>query len=342
MKLENKINKLYNLSIIKNTISWQAAINPNLDLYKAEEISSNNYNKYVMKFLMTEKKHPISKQLSKSFIDPKLSLKQLKIKQKLWNKYLELRKTKSNADNEYYHLLYDMINIVKDISKQYNRPAYYSNDGSLGDFKKIFNIVEKMAYISKNKIDQLSKNKIDQLSKEERYNIFSQRVFNKEEVKKYSKSFDNIECTFSNKNGSFMTHINKNLAFIHIKENDEVGNHEFLSSVSHEIGHALYQIEVLNNTLCTGIFGDFISLSLHESSSILNEISCSGLIYNITDYKKMYRLGSHKLYYIIHLYIRMKIEKEILYNDRFTVFGIPILWNELCLEFFGQEPENDF
>ena len=138
-----------------------------------------------------------------------------------------------------------------------------------------------------------------------------------------------------------MTAIDKNTSRIHISENKK-DLFDTDSSVKHEMGHALYQNRILSKNTEIGKIGHCISLSLHESSSIIHEISLAGIDYNVRDrVVNLYRLGTDKVHYIIHIYIRMKLEK-MLFDGDITVRQLPEKWDDLVEEYIGIRPNNQW
>lgn len=330
--LEKSIQKLYKQSVIRNIIGWNVAVSPTDDSYLAEQEVEETYLKTKNQFIKQFKEHAITKKFLKTHFPMKMEKEMLFLKQNVWKKYLELRKNKSNADEEYYQLFEKMVKHIKKMLNYKQCTAMELNDGTLGTPKEIMYVLENMANISK---DVLNKSLQLNGKKKDFYHIPLVHVF------AYLDTFKDIDYIYSNKNGSFMTFLDKDNARIHIKKDETKNGYEIASSITHEVGHALYQNKILNKNLITGQFGGNVSLSLHESSSILNEISCTGLKLEITDENALYRLGSHKLYYIIHLYIRLKIEDMIL-NQNLNPRNIGSEWNKLVKEYIGLEPKNDF
>ena len=162
-----------------------------------------------------------------------------------------------------------------------------------------------------------------------------------ESITRYIDKFKDIEYKISKKNGSFMTQLTKDDSRIHILENfDDM--HDVASSVYHECGHGLYQTRILNQKTQIGQLGDCVSLSLHESSSILFENALSGFDFNVRQSKNnLYRLSTDRIHYIIHIYIRLKIE-DMLLNDKIKAKDISKVWNSLVEEYIGIKPENDW
>lgn len=325
-------DKLYNLAISKNLISWNVAINQTEDSYLAESFANEQYLKAIKKYIKHYPNDIEANFFKKTDIPIEYETKRFKLKQLVWKKYLKLRETKSNADDEYYELFEKLVNINKEICTLFNVSPMYFIDGALGSENDILNIVQYMANVSKDKLNELKP-----LPTESSLNKLK---FTLMDTFRYLDEFKSIQYVHSTKNGSFMTPIDKDNSFIHIKK-DERDVHEICSSITHEVGHALYQNLILNkhNKVCH--FGEMLSISLHESSSILNEISCSGLQYQVNNKNALYRLGSHKLYYIIHIYIRLQIE-HMLFNENLNVRDIPKVWNELVKEYIGIEPKIDF
>lgn len=152
--------------------------------------------------------------------------------------------------------------------------------------------------------------------------------------------FKNISMYTSENNGSFMIPADATNARVHIKMKDsEV---EKSRSIFHEYGHGIYQANILSTTYA-GRLGLHLSLSLHESSAIFAEIALGGIdnAFNKNHHSNLFRLGSDKLHYIIHVYIRMIIEDQ-LFSGEIVAKDIPSRWNELMVEYVGMAPENNW
>jgi Zn-dependent M32 family carboxypeptidase len=92
-----------------------------------------------------------------------------------------------------------------------------------------------------------------------------------------------------------------------------------------------------------GKIGGMLSISLHESSSIFHEMVLGNINFNIDPSARynVRRLGADRLHYILHIYIRTKIEHEIFVNN-LTARQIPDLWNSLMKEYIGLVPQDEW
>lgn len=324
---------LYNKSVIKNIVSWNVSTEPTDDSYKAEEITTLDYLSSINKFINDNPDDIVSKHLKQNIFSEELEHKAIVIEQNLWKKYQDLKKSKSEPDDEYFDLFDSMVSIIKAKMKEKswkeNELTYFS-DRQLGNPDEIISLVKEMAEISKNFIKNKPSNLVSKLPD-----------FKMDTLINYMESFEDIGYKISDKNGSFMTSMDKNNSRIHISKNKKC-IYDTASSITHEVGHALYQNRILNKNTLVGALGDMISLSLHESSSIFNEIALSGIDYDVTkNSNNLYRLGSDKIHYIIHIYIRMKVE-ELLFSNVIKSRDIPSVWNSLMLEYTGLEPSNSW
>jgi len=154
LQLDEKedIQKLYKLSVIKNIVGWNVAIDPTEDSYLAEQESENNFLKAKNSFMKKYKEHTITKQFKKTYFPLKMENDKIEFRQILWKKYLDLRKSKSNADEEYFIAFENIVNHTKLMLNKKKTNAMSLNDGSLGTQKEIMYVIEKMAKISKEKL----------------------------------------------------------------------------------------------------------------------------------------------------------------------------------------------
>lgn len=326
-------NSLYQTSVIKNIIDWNVSTEPTEDSYLVQEKSNTDFNESLKAFIKENPEHPISVYNKNLIFSPELELKKTQVSQKLWKKYLSMKKDKLPVDDEYFNLFDDMVSVTKEMLLEKNlRPIdlMIFNDNKLGKPEFVLSVVEKMAAISKDFIKAKPNNSVHDM-----------KNFNIEELIKYVEAFKDIDYKISDKNGSFMTPLDKDNSRIHIAKNKK-DLFDSASSITHEVGHALYQNRVLNKNTEIGKIGQCVSLSLHESSSIIHEIALSGINFNVEDSNKnFYRLGTDKVHYIIHIYIRMKVE-SMLFNGEIKAKEITNVWNSLVNEYMGMTPANDW
>lgn len=339
MSGENKINSslenLYNQAVIKNLVSWNTATNPTDDSYKAEEIVSMQFTNQLKSFVESNPEHPVSLFNKGLIFSEELEEEKLQISQNLWKKYQAMKKTKALVDQEYLDLFDSMVAVTKKALNEKGLSAnqlMFFNDSKLGKPEFILSVVEEMANISKEFIKTKPKNAVKPINFDS---------FSLEKLIAFMEQFSDVDFKISDKNGSFMTSIDKDHSAIHISKNKK-DMFDMSSSVTHEMGHALYQNRLLNKNTEIGKLGQCISLSLHESSSIIHEISLSGIDFNVRErVDNLYRLGTDKVHYIIHIYIRMKIE-EMLFTDQITAKDVSGVWNALVEEYIGIKPNNDW
>lgn len=324
---------LYNKAVISNIVGWDVGVNPTPDGYKAEELTKLDYLSSLKSFIETNPEHIVSIYKKDSLFSDEIEQKSIQAQQKLYIKYKELKKNKQAPDDEYFALFDDMVNVVKLKMKEKNwapKEIVFFNDKNLGSPEDIIGLVSEMANASKDFLKNKPKNAIHR-----------RLSFTMKGLTDYIDSFEDISYHIGYNNGSFMTALDKDNSRIHIARNKK-NIQDTAASITHEVGHALYQNRVLNKNTTVGKLGDSISLSLHESSSIFNEISLSGLDFEISnDKKNLFRLGSDKIHYIIHIYIRMKIE-EMLFTDQITAKDISGVWNSMITEYTGLTPKNDW
>lgn len=138
-----------------------------------------------------------------------------------------------------------------------------------------------------------------------------------------------------------------------------------LSSTMHEVGHALYELNLPSEWEGTP-FQEALSLSMHESqsrfwenvigrskefSSFIHPVmvktfpkSMKGIspetlfhLFNKSE-PGLIRVESSELYYNLHVIIRYEIE-ELIFNQGLNAKEIPKLWNENYKKYLGLEPK---
>lgn len=205
------------------------------------------------------------------------------------------------------------------------REVLFTNDPNIGDRDTVFAIVERMANICKD-------------FKAMQYVNDYRPVCHIEQPETQIDLLNEFEIPYivSSNNRSFMSDLTPTNAVVHIKNDSDPAG-----SVAHELGHALYQKNILNRTNI-GKLGGCPSLSLHESSSIFFELAIAGFNNEVSNgYHNVKRLTSDKVNYILHIYVRMILEDEI-FTDQLETKDIPARWNELVSEHIGIGVANDF
>lgn len=142
-------------------------------------------------------------------------------------------------------------------------------------------------------------------------------------------------------------------------------NLDSLSSTMHEVGHALYELNLPQEWEGTP-FQEAVSLSVHESQSRFWENvigrsrefcsfihpemkrlfpnSMKGLtpeqlfVVMNRSVPHMIRVESSELYYNLHIIIRYEIE-EMIFNGNLEALDIPSLWNEKYKTYLGLKPK---
>lgn len=325
-------DSLYKKAVLKNVVSWDVATNPLSDAQSLEEQLDVEYNDLLLAFIKANPDHPVSKFVGLNTLNSDLIARSSAITNRLSNKYKEMRKTKAPADAEYFQLFEDAIAINKEALAYLGRQpgdAFMFQDPILGKKEQVYNLVRGMAEISR------------EFMKSGRTNPSStQTTKTFQDGLQYMDAIQGISYKVSDENGSFMTALDRNNSRIHIAKTDK-SDFEKLSSVTHEVGHALYQNMFLNK-MQLGQLGDCLSLSLHESSSIFNEIALGGFNPEVKlEPVSLFRLGSNKLAYIIHIFIRMEVER-MLFEDNMPASDIPQAWNNLVETYIGLTPSNDW
>ncbi len=145
------------------------------------------------------------------------------------------------------------------------------------------------------------------------------------------------------------------------------GNLDSLSSTMHEVGHALYELNLPAKWEGTP-FQEACSLSVHESQSRFweNVVGRSRAFAQFIqpEMKKMFpesmkginseelflgfnksvpgliRVESCELYYNLHVIIRFEIE-EMIFNQGLNAKEIPAIWKELYKKYLGLTPKTD-
>lgn len=143
-------------------------------------------------------------------------------------------------------------------------------------------------------------------------------------------------------------------------------NLDSLSSTMHEVGHALYELNLPREWEGTP-FQEAVSLSMHESQSRfwenmigrskefcrfihpkMEELfpkSMKGIdperLYRIFNKSVpgLIRVESPELYYNLHIIIRYEIE-EMIFNQKMNAEDIPSIWNEKYREYLGITPKD--
>ncbi len=324
---------LYAKSVLKNIVEWNVATDPTPDSYIADEIAAMDYIKSLKEFISKNPEHVVSVFSQDSIYSDKLDTENFQANQNLWKKYQEMKKNKSEADDEYYDLFDAVVSVTKKkLAFKNLSPTnlMFFNDKRLGDPEFVIYAVSKMAEISR-----------DFLKSKPQNDVAKMKEFTMEQITDYMESFEDLSYKISNNNGSFMTPLDANNARIHIAKNKKCMA-DTASSATHEVGHALYQTRILNKNTEVGKLGDMISLSLHESSSIFHEIALSGIDFNVRQRdENLYRLGTDKIHYIIHIFIRMKIE-ELLFTNEIKARDISNVWNQMIEDYIGLKPKNDW
>lgn len=323
-------DELYNLSVESSAISWIANTEPSQGVIDADTRASTRLSSAMRSFVLDSPTHPIS--VIHKPNSEELDLKYKLTVDKLWYHYLDLRKTKEPAGELYYQYFDELVAVTKEllVSQKVSHPIEL-NEHNFATPDTILSILEKMAKVCSVAIKNKIKNDIRMPKNATMDDIDSL-------VQAYrSDAF----FKFSTENGSFMTNMDMDTARIHISKTDSL--EDMHSSVTHELGHALYQTRFLNKNTEIGKLGGMLSLSLHESSSIFHELVLSGLDFLVDpdSPKNLKRLTADRLHYIIHIYIRTKVEHEIFENN-LPAKEIPVLWNELMQEYIGIVPENEW
>ena len=146
-------------------------------------------------------------------------------------------------------------------------------------------------------------------------------------------------------------------------ENDLLSN---LFSVIHEGGHGLYEINIKDELLGTGL-AEGASMGIHESQSRfyeniisrskeflsvilpkIKELFPSLESISLDDFYKavnnvepsLIRTEADELTYSLHIIIRYKIEKKLIIGE-IEVKDLPRIWKEKYIEYLGVEPKTD-
>lgn len=321
---------LYKSAVKSLSVSWLASTNPTDTLNELSLELSTDVSQKMNKFVEENPEHPVA---NVHKIVPDWVNLQLKMaNDDLWKHYLELRKTKKDADDDFYEKMDKVISATKTLMEHSNvSHPIQLNENGFATPEQILSIVEKMANICRSTIESNNQNETIPVKKFTRKDIDKLMIPYRSEV----------GYLIGTNNGSFMTPIDVGFSNIHVF--DSKNNNDIFGSFAHEIGHALYQTRFLNKYTEIGKLGGMLSLSLHESSSIFHEMMLYGVDYNIEPKNKnnMRRLTADRLNYILHIYIRTKIEHEIFANN-LTAREIPQLWNKLMKEYIGLTPSNDW
>lgn len=149
----------------------------------------------------------------------------------------------------------------------------------------------------------------------------------------------------------------------HYYESDLLSN---LFSIIHEGGHGLYELNIKDNLLGTGL-AEGASMGIHESQSRfyeniigrskeflsvifqkIKEIFPSFEDVSLDDFYKavnnvepsLIRTEADELTYSLHIIIRYEIEKKLI-NGEIEVKDLPRIWKEKYIEYLGVEPKTD-
>lgn len=248
----------------------------------------------------------------------------------LWECFMQHRNSKTEPSDEYFDLFDKVVELTRErmALSGYTSPIQF-HEYNFADPSVLLETVAKMAEIVKKAIDNEVSNKVPE-----------PQSFTVQEVNNMLVAFKpEVYFRVTSENGSFMSGITNMTSRIHIKRDENVN--DMHSSGSHELGHALYQTRFLNKHTLIGKLGGCLSLSLHESSSIFHESVLSGIDFNVMKghSMNMKRLTADRLHYILHIFLRIQIEKEI-FEDGLTAREIPARWNALMKEYFGIEPQS--
>lgn len=143
-------------------------------------------------------------------------------------------------------------------------------------------------------------------------------------------------------------------------------NLDSLGSTMHEVGHALYELNLPREWEGTP-FQEAVSLSVHESQSrfwenivgrsrefchylhpqmkkhfpkAMKDVSPEKLFHIFNrSVPGLIRVESSELYYNLHIIIRYEIE-EMIFNGDLKTADLPALWNEKYKEYLGLVPKN--
>ena len=179
--------------------------------------------------------------------------------------------------------------------------------------------------------------------------------------------FDRTRARLCESEHPFTTDVTKNDVRIttHYYEDKILSS---MYSVIHEVGHALYELNVADELKDTFLSGG-VSTGIHESQSRFYENvigrsrSFWKLIYpkfreifkdefsdiseeqfyiasNLVNTSNLIRTEADELTYSLHIIIRYEIEREIFSRD-ITADEIRNLWNKKYEEYFGMTPKND-
>lgn len=312
-------------------ISFVNAINEQSDI--GDEIAQQAYSDMLdarEDYIKGNPQSEIARFVQKTSLDSASSKSLSAITKKMNNLYLEILNEKDTDRNGERHTkLREVMTMYVDIMKKALRAkgidpvdALKLNDPNIGSEAEVYSFIEQMANVSK---DFIANKRVHQ--PEKMGNDFNPvDLLNK----------FNIPYIEGCNNGSFMTGLDDKLSAIHVTHKDDV-----LGSVAHELGHALYQNEILSKSDIGSVLGNAPSLALHESSSIFFELSIAGCNQNVNSgYHNIKRLTADKVHYILHIYMRMTIERELL-TDQITIDDIPQRWDELSEELLGMKPKND-
>ena len=323
-------DNLYDTAVESLALGWLAQTQPTDKIQELSMMLSNNLTQKLNTFVLENPEHPIS--TTHTVVPDSLNIEYNLAQDNLWRHYLELRTKKSPVDDKFYDLMDNMIEVTKKMMQHKNvSHPIMLNEHNFASPELILSTIEKMVTICKKAIDKKIKNTVPE---------FKQKT--KEDIEKLIKPFDpEINYMVGSKNGSFMTPIEIGNSKIHIAESDDVN--DMFESFAHEIGHALYQTRFLNKYTEVGKIGGMLSISLHESSSIFHEMVLGNINFNIDPSARynVRRLGADRLHYILHIYIRTKIEHEIFVNN-LTARQIPDLWNSLMKEYIGLVPQDEW
>ena len=149
----------------------------------------------------------------------------------------------------------------------------------------------------------------------------------------------------------------------HYFENDLLSN---VFSIIHEGGHGLYELNIKDDLLGTGL-AEGASMGIHESQSRfyeniigrskeflsiilpkIKELFPSFESISLDDFYKavnnvepsLIRTEADELTYSLHIIIRYEIEKQLI-NGEIEVKDLPRIWREKYIEYLGVEPKTD-
>lgn len=275
-----------------------------------------------------------------------------------------------NDFSKFAPILKEVIDYLKKFAKYRAKEGQALYDVLLNDYEEGFGMKELDVFFEKMKTAILPLMK--EIGEKPKVNAdFLFRHYDVEKQKKFSRflseylGFDFNRGVLSESEHPFTGGLhNKDVRITNHYYDNNIESSIF--SVIHEVGHALYEMNIPDELTQT-LIGQGSSMGLHESQSrflenlvgknrafweplysklqdefpeALREVDLSTFMKGINRTSpSLIRTEADELTYSLHVLIRYEIEKKI-FNEDYPVEKLPELWDELYYEYLGVKADN--